>query len=57
MASEFVRRRTKGPNDEHLAELLQTIDTVSERDSLAGDAIRKKGNISARVIQSFTNRR
>src|SRR3954463_2252259 len=37
MASEFVRLRTKRPNDEHLAELLQAIDTVSELNSLTGD--------------------
>jgi hypothetical protein len=41
-ASEFVKRKTKGTNDQHLAELLQTIDTVSEQDSLDGDDIRKK---------------
>ena len=42
MASEFVRLGTKRPNNEHLAELLQAIDTVSELNSLTGDAIRKK---------------
>jgi oligoendopeptidase F len=41
-ASEFVRLRTKRPNDEHLAELLQAIDPMSECDNLSGDAIRKK---------------
>jgi hypothetical protein len=41
-ASEFVRLRTKRPNDEHLSELLQAIDEGSELDNLSGDAIRKK---------------
>jgi hypothetical protein len=42
IASEVVRLKTNGPNDEHLADLLQAIDTVSVPESLSATAIAKK---------------
>jgi hypothetical protein len=42
-ASEFVRSRTGGPNDEHLAELFQAINRATNlMEDFSGDAIRKK---------------
>ena len=45
MASEFVRLKTGNHSDEHLAELLQTVDPridLNQHEDISGDSIRKK---------------
>ena len=45
MASELVRLKTGNHYDEHLAELLQTVNPmidVNEQEDISGDSIRKK---------------
>lgn len=42
MASEFVRLKTNRYNDEHLAELIQSLSDNSDLSDLSGDAIHKK---------------
>ena len=46
MASEFVRRKTGGYQDEHIAELYQAISDRGSSYDFSGDAIRKKKSIS-----------
>ncbi len=57
MASEFVRLKTGGYNDEHFAELIQALDLKFDFGAdFSGDAIRKKrGYISDNYPLLYSN--